>query len=519
MIDSSVSWRTPAILALVLFGGGGAIYWYEYSKKPQLEERKEESKRLFPFGKETIESVELRGPKGTFRFKCAEVEKKACVPGTAANWVLESPLQVQADGANTNALVSALEKLVSENSFDLALETPEKKNRLLREYQLSPEDRSPEASRRITLRTHSGAQFLAFFGDTNPINDQIYTMTALEKDGKLQEDSKVLMVSSYFKTQFDHDLNYWRNKKILSFLAPDVVTIEHRSAKSKGLKLRREGSAWWIKPSSGPELPGERENIESLLTALQFLTGSRVVVENSRDPKSASAVRAALQGTQEFLSLKLGFRSSSGTEAASTPKGIELKFRRGGTKEKPRALVQASGLDPLFELEVHQMEKLDKSLGDLQLSSILSSLERFEIKAMQIESKALGKLELQDEAGQWKSLDGELKVDPGSVAKFLDGWSQTKIQSIQARVKAPESAIKITWRDGPKGKTVQQIEAWVEKGRLMAHALDRHLGLSFLLSPSTDHPIEKLIPQNRDAFQAPASPSPSPSGASLEPSK
>ena len=77
---------------------------------------------------------------------------------------------------------------------------------------------------------------------------------------------------TYFKANFEHDLTYWRDKKLLTASAHEIESfaLKHPRLKSTAHAKTVNGL---LTTAKDEELPGDIENIDNLLTAATFLYG------------------------------------------------------------------------------------------------------------------------------------------------------------------------------------------------------------------------------------------------------
>lgn len=403
---SRLNWRNQAVLAGTLFALGLGAYWLEFKRKPARESADEQSKKVFSLKDRQIQSVALldpKGPRASFEFSCVDVAAKLCKPGDNSKWQLQAPLKFKADDSNVNSLVSTFNNLNATEVIDLKEETTEKRQALLKEYGLDAEVRKGTGARKVKIVTDAGA-FVAHFGNTHPIGDSIFAV--VEKDSQVDE-MRVFVVPSYFKSQFDHDITFWRDKKIFSFASNDVTGFELSGGKASIVAVRADGG--WTLRSGTEELPGDIENIDNLISAIAFLSA-----------KGFSDARA-LQGAKKVLTLKI-----------STAAPIVLTLHGKGDLKKPTGKLYATvaGLDPVFELDPYTLDRLNKSPKDLRLTKLITSMDRFGARKLEWSGKSMGEGVTQvSKDGKWTIQGGGKEISTTEkTTQLLDKLSGNRIR-------------------------------------------------------------------------------------------
>ena len=214
MSQTQISWARPLALATTLVILGSVAYWLEYSHKPKVDAQEEQSKKMFKIKDTPVASLKLVDGTKSFTFKCLDIENKLCKPGDNSKWEMTEPTRLRADDSNVNAVISSLNQLSTTETIDLTTETPEKRVSLLNEYHLDPVSKKAPGARRIEVTPGTGPAQIAFFGEASPIGDSLFAAGA-------QEETKVYLVPSYVKSDFEHDLTYWRDSN--GFEIPLIV--------------------------------------------------------------------------------------------------------------------------------------------------------------------------------------------------------------------------------------------------------------------------------------------------------
>lgn len=487
---TQVSWAKPLALASTLVVLGSVAYWLEYSHKPKQEETQQEEKKLLKLKDAPNASVLILGGKQTVEIKCLDVSTKLCKPGDNSKWELAQPVKLKADDSNVNSLLSSLNNLASTETIDLSGETAEKKQSLLKEYRLDAALRSTPETRRIEVTDDKGAKEVVILGDTHPIGDSIFALggTSLQSP----DESRVYLVPTFIKAQFDHDLTYWRDKKILTLAAHEIKGFKLNSPKGKQIEGSRKEGQWILKTAATgkEELSGDIENIDSLLTGAAYLTAKGFASEN----KTSAEGKKALQGAKPFLTLTM--------ETEKAPLTLTLLEK----KNPDKLYATVSTLDPVYEVEASAKERLDKSLKDLRLTKLITSMDRFAARRLEFEGSPVGApaLVLIQKDNKWVNEADKKDVTQDKVQTLLDRMTGNRIKDFLQGAAIPtgqESGVKVSVGDDKDAKK-RQLLFWAKGDKLFA----RDLASPRKEAYEVDNALKDALPWSRDFFnpQAPA---------------
>lgn len=467
---TQVSWRRQLVLAATLFVLGTLAYWLEYKHRPQREESEEQSKKLFALKDTPVQSFEVSDGTRTFALECVDLAQKLCKTGDNSKWKLTAPMAAKADDSNGNSMLSAVQNLNVSETIDLKDETPAKRKSLLKEYGLDEDARKTSAVKRLSVRTESGASTL-YLGLTHPIGESIFGILSVQKKGAQAsqiDETKIYLVPNYFKVNFEHDLTYWRDKKLFSIASHEVDGFALKGPKS-GTELQgsKKNGLWTLQGSAG-ELPGDAENIESLVSAATFLVAKSFVT----DRKDGPAAKKALAGLKQTLTLSLKREKPASGGDAPAPLLLTI-FEKGSAKpSQGKVLATVSNMDPLFELDANSRERLDKSLKDLRLSKLLTSMDRFTAKRLEFSGGGFkAPLVLKQVDNKWTR--DTKPVSQPKVTALLDKLSGNRIKDFKpakAGAKDPASAVKLTLGD-EKNEKKREVLLWREGKDLFARDL------------------------------------------------
>lgn len=483
------NWKRTALLAAGLFVFGAFAYWLEYSYKPKSEDAEEQSKRVFSLEDTAVKSIRLVSGSKTLEFECLDLDKKLCKPGDQSAWRINEPRKLQADQSNVNSLLSTLRHLSSTETVNLAEETPEKRESMLEQYGLSANKRSNPRFKRIEVVTADGKRMAAYLGEEHPVGGKLFT-GYIEND-KFDE-NRILIVPSHVTSNFDKDLSYWREKKLLTLNSADITGFSLDGA-SKVSAARKDGG-WVISSGTQKDIAGDTEDIDSLLSSVTYLRAKDFASDDRNDARA----RAALSGAKKKLTISL-----TKTGDAKDASEITLTFfeKPGKGKDaKPSLYATVSGLDPVFELESSAMDRLNKTLKDLRLSKLLTSMERFTARRLAFDGAPLGgkKLVIKQEGSEWKFDGREAKLDTDAVQKFLDRMTGDRIEEFLTGSAIPAGSDKgLTFILGDeKEQEKRKFVFWKSKGKLYARDLGSTRGEAYRVQDA----VAETLPWKAEHF-------------------
>lgn len=487
---SQPKWNRQLGLAAALFALGSFAYWMEYSRKPKKEEAEELSKKVFQLKDVSVQTIQVSDGKQSFELICSDFARKLCKSGDSSKWQLNLPIKSKADDANVNSLISTLNHLNSSETIDLSSETPEKRAALLKEYGLDPGSLNGAGIRKVSVRT-ADAEIVAYLGATYPIGEGIFaaveTLPSGQKaSGKIDE-SKVYVLPSYFKSSFEHDLTYWRDKKLLTFASHEIESFDLQSGKGRIQGTRKDGQ--WILKANKEEFAGDIENVDALLAGAAYLTAKNFAA----DKKDETKAKKELSGTKQALSLTLQKQKETVTLTFHQKSGAKTIF------------ATASNMDPLFELDATALERLDKSIKDLRLAKLMTSVERFTAKRLEFSGKPFGAqpLVLENKDGKWL-LSGKAEVSADQVQTSLDKLSGNRIKEFLPESSIPQGEKEgVTFRlSDEKTSGKREFVFWKNGEKLYARDLQSKRKEAFLI----DNAVREALPWSPDFFKKPEAP-------------
>ncbi|MBI4925447.1 MAG: DUF4340 domain-containing protein [Bdellovibrio sp.] len=499
---TKLNWTKPLILAVVLIVISSVAYWLVNTHKPEHEQKEEDAKKVVKIKDTQLESIKVVVAEKQFVFKCLDLQNKAnklCKPSDQSKWELVEPLKTNGDSANVNSFLSSLQYLSSQSTIDLSTESEEKRKSLLKEYKLDKETRQGHQAKYVETKAAGGETQIIYFGETHPMGDAIFTLTN-------NDEKKVYLVPTYFKNNFDHDLTYWRDKKLFSLSNSEIQKFELKSDKSHIIGERKDGQ--WaltsLEKGKSEELPGDPDQVDSLLNGITFLNAKQFISEKKDDAKS----KDALKGVPLIATFTLTGTKEGEKEKKTTPTVVSIAVYEKTKKEtslKTEAIYTAvSNLDPLFELDTSAKGKFEKTLKDLRLTKLITNMERYQIKNIEVTGSVLGdkKISLHQKEAKCKALS-ELKelnkeIDNDKVNSLLDKLSSTKIKDFLKSTEIPTGAhegINLSFGD-EKTQGKRKFLFWKKDDKLYARDLISKRQEAFLV----ENTLKDTLPWKIDFF-------------------
>jgi hypothetical protein len=499
---TQVSWTRQLGLAALLVVLGLLATWMEFKHRPEKEAQEEQAKKIFSLKETPVHSIRLSQGLPTrpdFEFSCLDLSAKLCKPGEQSKWQITHPSQLRADDAAVNSLLSTLNHLNSIETISLKDETPQKRAALLKDYSLDPE--SLKVARKIEITTDRGT-FVLYLGSTHPIGNDIFAVQEnvpqnQKSTGKI-DDSLVYLIPNYLKANLDYDLGHWRDKKLLTLATHEIEAFQIDRPKSP-LSGERKTSQWSLKTAQG-EIPGDSDQVSALLSSATFLTATQFIADSKKDPLYGET----LKGSSRILSLILHPEKGSQQEA---PAPITLSlFRKSTGKSTFKLYATVSNMDPLFEVEIGAMNRLDKSAKDLRLAKLMTTLERFNVKRLEFSGAPFGSspLKIHQAGGKWVSDSDSQELDSTKIQTLLDQLAGARIQEFLSDSHLPpgessglvltvsndQSSKKWSFWKKATGPTSEEPPTYARDAQSHQHEI-------FLM----DKALTSALPWNRDFFK------------------
>ncbi len=436
-MESEVKWGKTLGLAASLLVLGSFAYWFEFSHKPKKEKSEEQAKKVLQLGEQSVDTLSLIDSKNTFVFQCAESDQKLCKTNSTPKWKVLKPANLEADSTNVNSLLSAITNATPKDTVDLDEETPDKRVKLLKDYELDEQTR--KSARRVEIKLHDGKLLAVYLGSTHPIGDSIFSIAGEADKIDDKQVKKVSLLNAFLKTNWEKDLTYWRNKKLFETSTHEIQGFSLKSEKGTVAGNKKDGT-WTISGTSanlkGTGLSGDAEAIETILTAVTHINAKTFVSEDKASAESKAALKPA-KLTTEFT-----FTPTAKAPKAEEP--IRLAFYEIKAKASPHSTeklyLAVENQSPLYEIEKNSADKLKKSLAELRQAKLITSTERFSTKKIEISGGDLGngKILLENKDGKWTQKDLPIEIDSNKVSALLDKLSGNRIKEFYSEGQIPK---------------------------------------------------------------------------------
>ncbi len=465
MASKNPGWSRPLALAGVLTVLSSAVYWLEFKKKPENEQRSEADRKIFRLNEEQAAEIALVQGISTIRLACLDIETQQCRAGKNSRWEIRSPAKLSAENTSVHSLLSTLNNLLPTESIDLSKDSPERRQQLLAQYGLSAEQR--RAAQRVEIVNDKGIQTSLLLGDEHPLGNSRFAVLEAGSSGKLTlKDDKVYVLPQSFKEALSKPLSHWRNKKILTLAAHEISKISLKASKTSLTAEKRDGK-WTLegRDSKGTyrDLPGDIENIDNWKSAIAFLSAREFAADN----RNSREGRKTLSGATRIIELTLASDPKKEKGSEIRIEVFEKKSPSGG-----KLLVTASNLDPVFELEAGTRQRLEKTASDLRLSRLLASMDRFNAREIHFKSPAIGTAPVvffrQDE--KWSRKGKPKETDDSTVVALLEKLSGNRIKSFLPERPSGKDALEILLKDEKSG-VLRQLQFWKDGERVLAKDL------------------------------------------------
>ena len=421
------SWKTPLILSGTLLVVGTFAYWLEYSHKPKKEKLDTAAKKpiLLPKDDVQIMAFKIKSAKGLIEGKCDDLAAKKCsIDSKSGSWTLTYPQQLKADDENVRTLLSSVTSQSAPEVIDLSEETEDKRKKLLDEYGLSDQKRTDIAAQFIEVTLEDGKRLTAWFGTEHPLGDK--TFVASSTDGNINQKT-IFLISNYFKSNFEHDLTYFRDKTAFNFQNGTVESIQGTNTQGK-IGLNKVNGAWLI--GSPPNaLAADYERVDQLISTISKLKAKEFATDD------------AIKGLKPVLSFSLQYKDGEKPATAS----IQLYEKTlGAKKEQKKYYAKVSSRKEILEVDAVTRSDLDKKVSSFRQSLLISQTEKAMMTKVKIEgAKLKAPLEFTAQAGKWSQQNtasaDQFKVDPKKLETLLEQMTFTRAKDFIAPIPQPQS--------------------------------------------------------------------------------
>ncbi|MBI1813553.1 MAG: DUF4340 domain-containing protein [Deltaproteobacteria bacterium] len=351
--------RTTLILLLVAAGLGAYVYFVEFEKAAQEAKKK----TVFEFKADDATAVSL-----TYFDHAIELTK------SDAGWRITKPIDVAADDTAAKNLVTA----IAECELKKELENPQTD---LSVYALD----KPFVTVKVKLKDKDLPAILV--GKNTPVG----FFTYISRD----DDKKVLLTSSAFRSGMDKQVKDLRDKAILAFADDDVrkvsIVSEHQN-----LQLAKKDDTWTIeRPATYPADPA---TIRTLLSTLKSMRAVDFPTESAED-----LAAYGLDTPRLVVALTLAKNDS------------EIALLVGKENDKKEIFVKASTRPTIYTVSEWVFKDLNKELKDFRDKTVLA-FDKDAVRAVDIKRAdgAVIKLARGDDQ-KWR-VDGAADAKPLETA-------------------------------------------------------------------------------------------------------
>lgn len=326
----------------------GALLAFIFLSDIREKGKPEAADKLVDLSSEDVEKIILETEEGSITF--ARNDKD--------DWLITDPLEAKADKYEVDRIAgdfSALEidRVVEEEPADL-----EKYGIPHREISLFFKDK--EAPVRI------------FVGMENPLDKKFFA--------KRDDETKVVLIGTQFKSLFEKKLFDFREKKIFQFETDEVKKIALRSGDIQWEAEKTEENWMLTKPVKSL---AEKSQITSLLSSLSDLKATEFISEAKKEAETAEY---ALDKPENEVILELPLENQ------------EVTFYINKKEDKVYATTSLSS--KIVEVDDTIIEILSKEPGELRDKEV-AEFYSWEAKKVRVEKGGLTIAAVKDEDGNW----------------------------------------------------------------------------------------------------------------------
>lgn len=468
---SSPNYTKQLALAIALCTLGATAFWLEYAKKPAEERKKSDEKKVFAVSGATIQRIEVRGtsPTSTLNtvLECLSVSEGLCKADDTSKWEMTAPLKTSADNTTVNSMVKNFGNLVFSEIVDLSTETAEKRQKLLKDYGLSDEQRKDLKTNQISFVLADGRVLRASFGEKHPINDEHFAV--LEINGKVDE-TRVFSVPQWQLAVFGQKTSYFRDKRLLTLEEKKIEQFTLRSSKETGqvIGIRDEKTKSWSVSYNGKTSAGDTDVIDSLLSGAVHLSARDILAERKDSPEA----KKILSGLKPRYELTL--------KTKDLTKEIHFFEKPKSLKDEVHFYGFVNDQDPLVEVDPLSLEKIEKTFSDLLAAKLIPIADRYSFSTIvvSVKGKKAFSQTLKKNAGSWL-LDGK-EIPKNRMETILDRLTSKSVIAFSAGEPTGE-VLKIDFMRA--AEKAYGLEFWRSGTKLFARNLKKAGNDTFELTP------------------------------------
>lgn len=442
------------LVLVVLAAGLGAYLWFVERKKPDPAQEKPSEKVFAGLDRSKVTTVRLVRREG----------ETIVLTREGAAWKLQSPITVDADPTEVDALLSAVEGLEVSAVVDEKAATPST-------FGLDP------AGTTLTLERQGAEALVLLVGDKAPADAGVYA--------KLPSSPRVFTLPAHLASTFDKKAFDLRDSDLLHVRRDDVRGIAITGPQGEYALSRGEGSEWaFTRPI---QTAAARWSVDSFLGTLENLRMDAVAEENAKDLSTFGLARPE--------------RTVSLTLASGAVKKLEIGKKTADDKHYARNT--AARLVAIVPKAV--VEDLAKGMKELRAKRVVD-VAAYEVEGLEIErggAKATytkGKVKDKDgnETEKWKRVaagakEPEKEIEAGKIEDLLFKMGAVEATAFIDKPQAPTAygldkpSFKATIRRG-EGKGATSVEV----GRVGSKTFIRRAGDQAVLEVDSGK-VDELI--------------------------
>ncbi|MEJ5349008.1 MAG: DUF4340 domain-containing protein [Desulfosoma sp.] len=362
-----MKWRHSIIYLLVLIVLGGYYYWFEVVKKREKDEAERVKNKLYTVKAENVEELFLE----------AEGKPRVHLVKKDGTWVLEEPLDTEADQGAVDTLVHVLVELEKSREVDTAAKD-------VALYGL--------AAPHLTVRFRSADTWHRLrFGSQNPSGESRYAVK--------EDENAVFLVAAGQVQGLSKTPEDLRRRDLLTFDDDNIEGLKVSWADGRRVELVREekNKETW-RCVEEPERRVKNTKVENVLNQLRWLRAKTFL--------DSAGQEAPWQG--EAFEVQVILRGFDGSEQS-----IQL----GRKKDQPETYVALSSqLKTPVTVDASIFKELPKTVRDVEDRSLVALNSKDVTRVEYNVGEEKGELILED-GGTWV----QVKAD-GTRRRFKESW-------------------------------------------------------------------------------------------------
>jgi len=464
------NWKIPFILSLCLAVFGSFTYWLIYAHNPKEEKIATTAKKplALPSDDAQVIGFRIKSAKGLIEGKCEDIVQKKCTVNNAANWTITYPQTVKADSENIKMLLSGLAGATAPEVVDLSQETAEKRKQLLDEYGLSDAKRTDLNATFVEFVLEDGKKIAAWFGIQHPLGDK--TFVASSTNGAINENT-IFLISNSYKSNFDHDLTWFRDKSIFKFDRALIDSFEAHTAGGKIVGVKKDG-VWFVNGYKA-----DYEHLETVFSAISQL--------KAKDFPEQGVVKGLAPVVKYDLKIGKETNSLSLFQKTTVLAKSNAKLKKDGVDEI-HAYVKTSARPELLEVDINFRNQIDKKLNDLRDTILMGQTEKATATLGEIVGKKYkSSLTFAYVAGSWIQKGGDPKVDAKRFSSLLDMLASARAKDVVSPAPQGKVTDELTMTVGDeKNPNKFKFRFFQIKDQIYAQDLNNKLNEAFSLPES-----------------------------------